>query len=113
MRSTRRSSATRRRLGSPSRCPRCREAPTWRSTRSSRWPSPGCAAQTEQDVGMAAGGTIDDLAVITAEATAQREALAASAVARVLGELELDHATRRNLEVGTLAAVDVFLELLA
>ena len=47
---------------------------------------------------MAAGPLIDDLAVITAEATAQRESLAASAVARVLHGLGVAHGTPRQPE---------------
>ena len=53
-----------------------------------------------------------DLAPLAAEARLERETLARAAVDRVVGELALDHATRRNLEVGTLAAVDATLALL-
>lgn len=54
----------------------------------------------------------DALAAVAAEASQHRGALGAAAVERVLAELQLDHATRRNLEVGTLAAVDAFLGVL-
>lgn len=53
-----------------------------------------------------------DLATLAQQARAAREELARSAVERVTDELTLDHATRRNLEVGTLAAVDAVLALL-
>ncbi|MEN0014751.1 MAG: helix-turn-helix domain-containing protein [Solirubrobacteraceae bacterium] len=57
--------------------------------------------------------TSTDLAEIAAVARATRARIAASAVERVLAELPIDHATRRNLEAGTLAAVDAFLATLA
>lgn len=53
-----------------------------------------------------------DLRPLAEQARAAREALAGAAVDRVTDELTLDHATRRNLEVGTLAAVDAVLGLL-
>ena len=57
--------------------------------------------------------TTNDLAAIAAEATRRRTEFADSAVERVLGELRLPVATRRNLEAGVLAAVDAFLARLA
>ena len=56
--------------------------------------------------------TTPDLAPIAAQARSAREELAGVAVERVTEALTLDHATRRNLEVGTLAAVDAMLALL-
>jgi hypothetical protein len=53
-----------------------------------------------------------DLSWLAAEAEQHRDHLATIAVDRVLAELPIDHATRRNLEAGTLAAVDCFLALL-
>lgn len=53
-----------------------------------------------------------DFAPIAAQARGAREALAQAAVERATQELTLDHATRRNLELGTLAAVDAMLVLL-
>ncbi|MBO9532141.1 MAG: helix-turn-helix domain-containing protein [Solirubrobacteraceae bacterium] len=49
---------------------------------------------------------------IAREARAQGAVLAATAVERVTGELGLDFATRRNLEVGTRTAVDRFVGVL-
>jgi hypothetical protein len=54
-----------------------------------------------------------DLSSLAGEARDHRDDLATIAVERVLNELPIDHATRRNLEAGTLAAVDCFLALLA
>ncbi len=56
--------------------------------------------------------TTADLALVATEAAKVRLELAAAAVDRVVEELTLDHATRRNLELGTLAAVDAMLALL-
>lgn len=53
-----------------------------------------------------------DLSALAEQARAARADLARAAVDRVTEELTLDHATRRNLEVGTLAAVDAVLGLL-
>lgn len=47
---------------------------------------------------------------IISGARTQREAMAAAAVERVLSELPLSGATRRNLELGTLTAVDRFID---
>ncbi len=55
----------------------------------------------------------DELAAIAREARAHRGELATAAVDRVLTELPIPPATRRNLEVGTLAAVDACLARLA
>ncbi|MDO9352205.1 MAG: hypothetical protein Q7T55_00830, partial [Solirubrobacteraceae bacterium] len=51
----------------------------------------------------------DELAAIAVEARANRHELADAAVDRVVAELRLPPATRRNLEAGTLAAVDACL----
>lgn len=53
-----------------------------------------------------------DLGPLAAQARGARGDLARAAVDLVTRELSLDHATRRNLEVGTLAAVDAVLGLL-
>lgn len=53
-----------------------------------------------------------DLSPLAAQARGAREELAKASVALVTRELSLDHATLRNLEVGTLAAVDAVLGLL-
>lgn len=53
-----------------------------------------------------------DLGPLAEQARGARENLARAAVDLVTQELSLDHATRRNLEVGTLAAVDAVLDLL-
>ncbi|MBJ7473159.1 MAG: helix-turn-helix domain-containing protein, partial [Solirubrobacteraceae bacterium] len=53
-----------------------------------------------------------DLGALASEARGARADLAQAAVDRASQELSLDPATRRNLEVGTLAAVDAMLSLL-
>jgi DNA-binding PucR family transcriptional regulator len=55
---------------------------------------------------------LDPIAELAIAARANRAALAASAQARVLDQLALNPATRRNLEAGTLAAVDRFVDVL-
>lgn len=55
----------------------------------------------------------DELSAIAVEARANRSDLATSAVDRVLAELPIPPAARRNLEAGTLAAVDACLTRLA
>ena len=57
--------------------------------------------------------TPTELAAIAAQARAHRGDLAASAVERVLAELAIPPAARRNLKAGTLAAVDACLARLS